>query len=65
MRRNATVSTVKKSHASMVAAWPRMNSRHDRPPRFPAGPSPDPRRSLRTVVAETLIPSWASSPTIR
>ena len=35
-----TVSTVKKSHASMLAAWARMNSRQETPALWPAGPRP-------------------------
>ena len=49
------VSTVKKSTtASIVRACVRKNSRHVDSPRLPAGPSPAPRSTLRTVVADTL-----------
>jgi hypothetical protein len=65
MRRREIVSTVKKSQAIMLFAWWRMNSRHGRPPRVPAGPRPASIRSLRTLVAEISIPSPASSPPIR
>jgi hypothetical protein len=56
---------VKKSHASMLAAWPRMNSRQETPALWPAGPSPASRRGLRIVVVATLNPSAPSSPAIR
>jgi hypothetical protein len=45
------VSTVKKSHARMLAAWPRMNSRQETPALLP-GSEPASRSSLRTVVAD-------------
>src|SRR6266511_525116 len=64
-RCSETVSTVKKSTASMLAACARRNARQERPERSPAGPSPAWRSSLRTVVAETSIPSPRSSPTMR
>src|SRR5215510_16601872 len=64
-RWSQTVSTVKKSTASIVRACVRTNSRHVNPPRLPAGPSPVPRSTLRTVVADTAMPSPFSSPTIR
>jgi hypothetical protein len=60
-----TVSTVKKSHASMLAAWPRMHSRHETPALWPAGPSLASRGSLRIVVVATLNPSARSSPAMR
>jgi hypothetical protein len=59
------VSTVKKSHAIVLCAWPRMNSRQEAPPRRPARPSPAPVRILRTLVGESWIPRPLSSPTIR
>ena len=59
------VSTVKKSTASMLAACARRNARHEGPERSSAGPSRAWRSSLRTVVAETSIPSPRSSPTMR
>ena len=64
-RWSQTVSTVKKSTASIVRACVRMNSRHAIPPRLPAGPSPASRSTLRIVVPDTVIPSPFSSPTIR
>jgi len=60
-----TVSTEKKSTASIVRACARTNSRHVDPTRLPAGPSPASRSAMRTVVADTAIPSPFSSPTIR
>jgi hypothetical protein len=39
-RRNVTVSTEKKSHASVPAAWARMKSRHRSLERRGAGPRP-------------------------
>jgi hypothetical protein len=42
-----------------------MNSRHEIPPRWPAGPIPAPIRTLRTLVGEIWIPSPMSSPVIR
>jgi hypothetical protein len=59
------VSTVKKSTASIVWACERTNSRHVSPRRLPAGPTPACPSTLRTVVAETVMPSPFSSPTIR
>jgi hypothetical protein len=59
------VSTVKKSTASIVWACERTKSRHVIRPRLPAGPIPAPPSTLRTVVAETAMPSPFSSPTIR
>ena len=47
------------------AGVPRRKSSHPNPPRVPAGPSPVPRSTLRTVVADKRIPSALSSPTIR
>jgi hypothetical protein len=34
------VSTVKKSHAMMLCAWPRMKSRHESAPRSPGRSDP-------------------------
>ncbi len=59
------VSTVKKSQATMLFAWRRKNSRHERSPRWPAGPRPASTSSLRTLVAESSTPGQARSPTIR
>jgi DNA-binding transcriptional LysR family regulator len=64
-RSRATVSTVKKSTASMLAACARRNACHERPERSPAGPSPSCRRIFLTVVAETLMPRRRTSPTMR
>ena len=64
-RWSETVSTVKKSTASMLCACARRNSRQESPARSPAGPRPACRSSLRTVVAETVKPSPLSSPAIR
>jgi len=64
IRVSATVSTVKKSHASTPAAWERRNSPQDGPPRLGAGPKPLRRRMLRTEVADTFVPSLAHSPQI-
>jgi hypothetical protein len=47
------VSTVKKSHAIMLAACARMKSRHVSCERWPAGPSPAAWMSFRIVVADT------------
>jgi hypothetical protein len=59
------VSTEKKSHAIMLAACARMNSRHVGCERWPAGPSPAAWMSLRTVVPDTAWPTPFSSPAIR
>jgi hypothetical protein len=56
---------VKKSAARIPVAWLRKNSAHVGAPRRGAGPSPSRRRSVRIAVAETVIPSLASSPLIR
>jgi hypothetical protein len=60
-----TVSTVKKSTASMLEACARRKARQDSPERSPTGPSPAWRRIFATVVAETAIPRPFSSPAIR
>jgi hypothetical protein len=60
-----TVSTVKKSHASMLAASPRMNSRQETPALWPAGPSPASCRSLRIVVVATAEALDVSEPSFR
>ena len=54
----------KKSTAINVRACARMNSRHLVPTRVWAGPKWLARRILRTVVADTVMPSPLSSPTI-
>jgi hypothetical protein len=60
-----TVSTVKKSTASMLFAWAPKNSRHDGPRRSPAGPRCFARRIFLTVVPDTATPMPFSSPTMR
>jgi hypothetical protein len=50
---------------SMLCAWARRNSAQLGPIRRGAGPSPETRKMVATVVAETLIPSFSSSPWIR
>ena len=49
----------------MLCAWARRNSDQLGPIRRGAGPSPELRNTVATVVAETLIPSFSSSPWIR
>jgi hypothetical protein len=56
---------VKKSHATMPAAWARRNSRQLGPDLRGAGPSPARASNRRTVVGDTQRPSLASSPPIR
>jgi hypothetical protein len=56
---------VKKSSARIPWAWARRNSLQVGPPRRGAGPSPARRSSVRILVADTLMPSLASSPRIR
>jgi hypothetical protein len=63
--RSQAVSTVKKSTARIPRAWLRRNPLQVGPARRGAGPNPFRRRSVRIAVAETLIPSLASSPLIR
>src|SRR6266511_1907314 len=60
-----TVSTVRKSQASMLAACARKKARHDECVRCGAGWRPASSSTLRTEVAETAIPRPLSSPTIR
>ena len=57
-----TMSTVKKSHASVVAACARQNSRQDGPVRHGAGSRPALRRIFQTVAGATRWPSPISSP---
>jgi hypothetical protein len=64
-RRSKTVSTVRKSQASVVAPCWRRKERQSAWPRCGAGGMPALLRTLRTNVAETSIPSLRSSPTIR
>jgi hypothetical protein len=49
----------------MLCAWARRNSDQLGPIRRGAGPSPELRNTVAIVVAETLIPSFSSSPWIR
>jgi hypothetical protein len=50
---------------SMLCAWARRNSDQPGPIRRGAGPRPETRNAVATVVAETLIPSFSSSPRMR
>src|SRR5262249_14957331 len=59
------VSTVKKSKAMIESACACEKARQLSWPRSPAGETAECRRILATVVAETLTPTPASSPTIR
>lgn len=60
-----SVSTVKKSQARMPEACERRNSVHVGPDRRGAGSKPWRSRIVRTVVAETRMPSFSSSPRMR
>ena len=60
-----TVSTVKKSVATMPEACARRNARHVTDARRGAGRSPLPRNTVRMVVADTETPSFLSSPWMR
>ena len=60
-----TVSTVKKSQATMALACEARNWRQVGSSRRGAGPRPARRRMVRIVVAETTIPKPWSSPLIR
>jgi hypothetical protein len=60
-----TVSTVKKSTATMPAACARRNARQVTDARRGAGPSPLPRSTVRMLVADTKTPSFLSSPWTR
>jgi hypothetical protein len=64
-RRSNTVSTVRKSQASVVAACWRRNDRQSSRSRSGRGWTPAAFRTLRTSVAETSMPSLRSSPAIR
>ena len=64
-RRRSTLSTVRKSQATMLAAWVRRNSRQLGPDPRGAGPSPARASSRRTVDGDNRKPSLASSPPIR
>ena len=61
-RRSSTVSTVKKSQATIPLAWARKNSRHGSDDRRGAGSMPDCCRIDQTVLAAIRTPSRASSP---
>jgi hypothetical protein len=56
---------VKKSHATMLAACTRRNSRQLGPEHLGAGPRPARTSKRRTVLGETERPSVLSSPAIR
>ena len=60
-----SVSTVNKSQARMPEACERRNSVHVGPDRRGAGSKPWRSRIVRTVVAETRMPSFSSSPRMR
>jgi hypothetical protein len=64
-RRSDSVSTVKKSQASIVAACWRRNCRQLGPDRRRPGPSWLASRMRLTVVDETRRPSFSSSPAMR
>jgi hypothetical protein len=64
-RPNSTVSTVKKSQATIPPPWARKNCRHVSDDRRGAGSIPDGCRIDQTVLAATRMPSPASSPWIR
>jgi hypothetical protein len=64
-RRSRTVSTVKKSQASVVAVCWRRNERQLCDVRSGAGGTRERTSTLRTKLAETLMPSVRSSPAIR
>jgi hypothetical protein len=64
-RRNNTVSTLKKSQATIPLAWARKNSGHVLEERRGAGSMPDCCRIDQTVLAAIRTPSRASSPWIR
>jgi hypothetical protein len=64
-RRSHTVSTVKKSHATMPAACWCRNAGQEVAIRRGAGSSPWRRRVMRIAVAETRTPRWSSPPWMR
>jgi hypothetical protein len=49
----------------MLCVWARRNSDQLGPIRRGAGPSPERRNTVAIVVAETPIPSFSSSPSMR
>jgi hypothetical protein len=57
-----TVSTVKKSQATIPAAWVRRNVVHESDARFGAGLIPAVLRIAHTVDPPIVMPSRASSP---
>jgi hypothetical protein len=64
-RRSQTVSTVKKSHATIPAACWRRNAFQVVAARRGAGSRPWRRSVVRITVAETRTPRWSSSPWMR
>ena len=64
-RRSHTVSTVNKSQARIVFPWWRRNDRQLKATRSGAGGMQARASTLRTSVAETVIPTFRNSPTIR
>ena len=60
-----TVSTVKKSHATIAAAWLRRNVAHDCDVRPGAGSIPAVLRIAQTVDGAIVTPSRTSSPWMR
>jgi hypothetical protein len=69
-RGGVTVETVvfhrrAQTAVTRLCAWARRNSDQLRPIRRGAGPRPEARNTVATVVAETLIPSFGSSPWMR
>jgi hypothetical protein len=64
-RRRSTVSTVRKSHATIPDACARRNERQLSDPRLGAGSMPARLRIAHTVLAASRISSRASSPWIR
>jgi len=60
-----TVSTVKKSVATIAEACARRNARQVTDARRGAGPSPLPSSTVRIVVADTDMPNFLSSPWMR
>jgi hypothetical protein len=64
-RRSQTVSTVKKSQATIDSPCTRRKLRHDWRSRWGAGGNPALPRMLRTELGETATPSLRSSPVIR
>ena len=65
MRFSSTVSTCRKSTATIPAAWACKNCRQVGPARRGAGSTPAARRISQTVDGATITPSFVSSPWIR